>query len=93
MKREGDRYVGSNYHGTRTGYQKRKCRCDKCREWNRTYHAKLTERKQLELLRNWDSVEHGKVDTYKNYKCRCALCRAANTKRARSERVRKVFGL
>lgn len=39
------------WHGTRTGYQRKKCKCDACREWNRELRRKYTKRDIDDLAR------------------------------------------
>lgn len=40
---EGSMDAGT-YHGSRTGYRKRKCRCDACKAWNHALYEKRKAR-------------------------------------------------
>jgi hypothetical protein len=57
-------------HGTRTGYVRRRCRCEKCREWQRDYVVKTPP-------------THGTRYSYIHHHCRCEACREANAAHTR----------
>jgi hypothetical protein len=59
-------------HGTTTGYQKRGCRCDLCREAHAQYQAGWRQRNADDPLPGY--VVHGSISTYNNYACRCRPC-------------------
>lgn len=61
-------------HGTITGYNYWKCRCERCTEKNREYHQ--ARRKTAGTL-PMPASAHGTDNGYKYYKCRCDECRFA----------------
>ena len=65
-------------HGTPSAYN-HGCRCEDCREANRTRCQDL----RATLKRRTDSgdpaVPHGTTGGYKNWGCHCVECTAANT--------------
>jgi hypothetical protein len=62
-------------HGTRSAYNRRRCRCAECITANRTYQAAYNRARR----RNADpaAAPHGTLAGYNNYRCRCADCREA----------------
>lgn len=60
-------------HGTDTGYDHHRCRCDECRKAHRVVVRARTERRRLNLTEE----DHGKVSSYQHCGCRCELCKKA----------------
>ncbi|WP_288384310.1 hypothetical protein [uncultured Acinetobacter sp.] len=65
-------------HGTLSGYQHYKCRCNKCRAVKLAYEKKLKEQKGLKKpeLVGPKPIAHGTSNSYQYYGCRCEICSA-----------------
>lgn len=61
-------------HGTKTGYERRKCKCDACRAWKREHDRARRKRNKARLASGDTTIQHGTVNTYNKYNCRCEPC-------------------
>lgn len=80
-------------HGTVTGYNNHRCRCDGCREAWRVYHLAYLyrtgrQRPMAEFLAS-RMLSHGTISGYKRG-CRCDLCQpvGAATRKMYRDRVK-----
>ncbi len=73
-------------HGTSSGYQKRGCRCNKCREWNR-------RTREAAVNRRWGTPpkKHGFAG-YEINGCRCEICSDAIRQANRRQYLRRKEG-
>lgn len=75
-------------HGTYSTYKNHRCRCDECREANRTYMQ--TKRAHYKGTLAPSAAQHGTDNGYTSYGCRCGECRAAHAIAMRSVRGSSV---
>ena len=65
-------------HGTVTGYNRHKCRCDGCKAARAAYDADYRARKRVARKSAKPRRRvHGTLNEYNNHRCRCPLCKAA----------------
>lgn len=82
---------GDARHGTATGYNYFRCRCEKCRVWNRGQKRTVSDADRRRRARAERAAvglpagdpRHGTVYAYREWGCRCAPCTAANTESSR----------
>lgn len=60
-------------HGTSSGYNYHKCRCDKCKAYKAEHYKIYREKAKERFKLNPEKFEHGKESTY-NAGCGCELC-------------------
>lgn len=70
-------------HGTITGYQYHKCRCDECKEAARDYKRQYKARLLTTLNAHPDDPRHGKLGSYQAG-CRCDSCLAIGREHGRT---------
>lgn len=67
-------------HGTNTGYSKYKCRCLKCKEYNKKKSQRARDKlKKYGMQRKIDPSYHGTRTGYELYRCRCKECCFSNS--------------
>lgn len=71
-------------HGTYTMYARRKCRCDKCRGYQRARVAK----NRADRLKT-GNLSHGSRSSY-DAGCRCLACKKSRADASKDEKVKKV---
>lgn len=88
-------------HGTLSGYNHHRCRCDACRaassrsrlHYRRANPATDIQSRQSRAARlaagELPEVPHGVYSTYVEYRCRCDLCRTANADNSARTRARR----
>lgn len=74
-------------HGHVNNY-KNGCRCDACRNANRTYQNAANARRRMDPA-GADRAGHGKRSTYVNWSCRCDACCIASYDAQRGQRQRR----
>jgi hypothetical protein len=78
-------------HGTRTMWEKYKCKCQPCRDAGARHNAKKRGKADWESVtattRDASQRKHGTPAMYKHGGCRCDDCRAAHRIQARDRRV------
>jgi hypothetical protein len=62
--------AGERWHGTLSGYDHHRCRCDQCRQARKQYRKELREREDKA-----DAPWHGKLTGYYDHRCRCDACK------------------
>lgn len=80
-----------DFHGTRTGYTKYRCRCDDCKAANARDHRLVLARKKRRPT-PFEEIPHGTSAGYGYHACKCSLCRAfaaqkTADKRAKAQKV------
>lgn len=81
-----DRYL----HGTFTAYQRRGCRCDRCRTFMANYFAERRATVAGSISRKKSDPRHGTVYGYTHLRCRCDRCRDAVRTYRREWRQRRA---
>lgn len=83
------------WHGTRTGYNGRACRCEDCREAQRVYQRELTQKRSLEQrARNAAYMKQWRLNNLERERSKARARRAENLEkyktieRMRAERLR-----
>jgi len=76
---------GEPWHGTVNGYDRKKCKCEKCKKANSDYAKKLREKAKIAPItgdESWHGTERGY--TFRN--CRCLFCKKTASDLARKRR-------
>ena len=83
-------------HGSVTGYDRHKCRCDACRAGHagraRARRAKTAALRPTPYWKEPGYTWHGTRGGYTNHKCRCDACRAAWNEYCLGARKRRSSG-
>jgi len=74
-------------HGTKTGYDARRCRCDECRAWKRENGRLQRARRKAAMLAGSADVPHGTAHGYSKWSCRCEPCKQVAAEYQKSWRV------
>lgn len=89
-RRPGMSAGNEEWHGTRSGYNSRGCRCVECTEANRLHKRHL---RQQRASRPTPDHVHGTANGYSNYLCRCDRCTEAWRITCRGQRARRAAAL